>query len=197
MKTNILLALLLGLCFTAPRAQAQGCTTQLSTINENFNAIAHGAIPTCWTRHTPSIGSDGFNGTSNTNFRHNMIWLNINGAPDQLAPKPFILVMQRCTMLGPVSFKLSRTLNTVWQWPVEVGTMSDPNNPNTFVPLYAYYPTSATQVAYSVDLSGYAGTDEYIAFRAIMSDGNSFTLDDITFSGPPPIAPPALGPKGN
>ncbi len=185
MKTNTLLALLLGLCFTAPSAQAQSCTTQLSTINENFNGIAHGAIPTCWTRHTPSIGSDGFNGVSNTNLRHNMIWMDGNGVPDQLAPKSFIVSMQRCTMLGPVTFKLARGYNSVWQWPFEVGTMSDPNDAATFVPLYAFYPTSNVQVAYSVNLSGYTGTNEYIAFRGTMSEGNSFTFDDVTFMGPP------------
>lgn len=177
--------------------QAQGCTTKLSSINENFNAIAHGAIPTCWTRHSPSIGANGFNGASNTDHRHNIIWMDNNGTPDQQSPGKFILAMQRCTMLGPVSFKLARMSNSVWQWPCEVGTMSDPNNPATFVPLYAFYPTSATQVTYSVNLSGYSGTNEYIAFRTIMGEGNTFTIDDITFSGPPPVAPPALGPARN
>lgn len=181
MNTKTILRLLLGICLMGSAVQAQNCTTPVTTINENFNTIAHNSIPVCWTRHTPSLPNV-FNGVSNTNQRYHFYWMDSNATPDQLSPQHFIAVMPLCTVNGIVTFKLNRpNLTSVWQWPVEVGTMSDPNNPSTFVPLYAFYSTSNTQVTYTADLTNYVGSNQHIAFRSFMGEGNTFHIDDITW----------------
>jgi hypothetical protein len=196
MNTKMILRLLLSLCLMVTAAQAQNCGVLLETINENFNAIPHNSLPACWTRHTPTVPGNVFNGVAINSLSYQFHWQDTQAPADQLAPKHFVLVMQRSTMKGPVTFKASRQLSSVWQWPVEVGTMSDPNNPSTFEPLYAFYPTSTIPTTYTANLTNYTGTNQFIAFRTFMSEGHTFTIDDITWSGPPAVLSPALTPKG-
>jgi hypothetical protein len=197
MKIKKILLLLLSLTLVGAAAQAQNCAIRLASINENFSTTPNYAVPTCWTRHSPTVPGTLLNGVSIAHQKYYLYWMDTNGTPNQLAPQSFFLVMQRCTMLGPLSFKLARLNGVVWQWPLEVGTMSDPNNPSTFVPIQAYYPTSSTEVTYTMDLSSYAGTNEYIAFRSFVSEGITFTIDDITFSGPPAINATTIMPVKN
>jgi hypothetical protein len=195
MKTFLSLALGLGMAFSF--ARGQNCSVQASSITQNFTGMAQGSRPPCWQSHYLNNGNT-FSGVYSGESRY---WLMYNdgGSPaNSLPPLPFTLVMHRCTVKGPLAFEL-RGYTAGSSRPLEIGTMSDPNNPATFTTFQTYYWPNSTPTTINCDLTSYVGTDEYIAFRAWLSNGNNYILDNIVWSGPSPIViPPViiLPPKG-
>lgn len=195
MNTKILLSLLLSLGLTFSLASGQNCSSVSNSINQDFTGMAHGSRPACWVTHFPGWTGT-FSGVYNGDYRYHLLY-NSSGYPTNHAQvKPFYLVMQRCSMHGLLTFSLSQYLNA---YPAvryfDVGTMSDPNNPATFTFFQRIDHQSATPTNFSVDLSSYMGSDQYIAFRTHLSNGNAFSIDNIVWSDPSPF-PIVLPPKG-
>jgi hypothetical protein len=64
---------------------------------------------------------------------------------------------------------------------IQVGVMSDLNNPNTFISLGSVYPNSDYD-QYMVSFEGYTGDHNIVVFRAVMdSDYQLIYLDDVIF----------------
>lgn len=65
---------------------------------------------------------------------------------------------------------------------IEVGVMSDPDDASTFVAVGTVQPTTTSYEYFEVDFSEYAGTDRYIALKAVKptSGYNVVYVDDLT-----------------
>jgi hypothetical protein len=197
MNTKTILSLVLGLGMTFSLSKGQSCTVQASSITQDFTGMSHGSRPVCWVAHHPIIAGETFSGVYNGDLEYHIHWSNMGGATGGV-PQSFIVAMQRCTVKGPLSFRLKQYPNAA-TLPFEVGTMSDPNNPTTFTSFQTINHYSSTGANFTVDLTGYVGTHEYIAFRAHLTRGSGFSFDNIVWSGPPPIVTPPiiiLPPKG-
>jgi hypothetical protein len=183
----------LGMAFSF--VSAQNCSVLSESINQDFTGMTHGTRPACWVSHHHPTISGTFSGVYNGDQRYYLEWHN-GGYPQNSAQvRPFVLAMQRCTMRGPLSFSVWQLFNAPSR-SLEVGTMSDPNNPATFTPFQTINHFSGTPATYTVDFTGYIGTDKYIAFRSFMSNGNGFSIDNIVWSGPPAVVTPVMPPKG-
>ena len=188
MKKVKFTTLLLLFLLAAAGLQAQ-CNGARSTINENFNAIAYGQRPTCWNgfyTHVTSV-------TANYCYDGEYWIQRINqGAA---IPQHFMIVLPMCTMKGPLSFDL-RKLPNAGNLALEVGSLSNPNDPLTFTVKQTITYNSSTALRHTVDFTNYAGTNKYIALRAYLLPGQGFAFDNLTWSGPPAVVTPAMQPKG-
>ncbi len=64
---------------------------------------------------------------------------------------------------------------------VQVGLMSDPTDPATFVATGSFTPSTTNTWEYAaINTSGYNGTGRYIAFRVPQDFTNTFYIDDVT-----------------
>jgi hypothetical protein len=185
LKITTLLAALL--CLSAS-LQAQ-CNGLKSTINENFNAVANGQRPACWTGFYTHVTSVTANYCQAGEYRIQRI---NQGAA---IPEHFMVVLPMCTMKGPLSFDLRKYPNSGYL-ALEVGSLSNPSDPMTFTVQQVINYNSSTPLRHTVDFTNYAGTNKYIALRAYLLPGQGFGFDNLTWSGPLPIITPAMSPKG-
>jgi hypothetical protein len=185
LKINLLLAALL--CISA-NLHAQ-CNGAVSTINENFNAIAYGQRPACWNGFYAAVPSVTANYCYNGEY-----WIQRINQGATL-PELFMIVLPQSTMKGPLSFDLRKLPNS-GNLTLEVGSLSDPNDPRTFTLTRALSYGSSTAQRFTVDFTNYSGTDKYIAMRAYLLPSQGFAFDNLTWSGPPAVITPVLPPKG-
>jgi hypothetical protein len=185
LKITSLIALLL---LAGIGLQAQ-CNGPVSTISENFNAIAYGQRPTCWTGFYAAVTSVTANYCYNGEY-----WIQRINQGATTADL-FMIVLPQSTMKGPLSFDLRKLPNS-GNLTLEVGSLSDPNDPRTFTLTRALSYGSSTAQRFTVDFTSYSGTDKYIALRAYLLPSQGFAFDNLTWSGPLPILTPVLAPKG-
>lgn len=161
------------------------CNSQVSTINENFNNVADYQLPNCWKAHYVEIPNETGNYVLSGEYR---IQRFNGGTVNHMG---FVAVMPQSTVKGPVSFDLRKYPNgaPTNQLTLELGTMSNPNDPLTFTPFQSVQYFSSTPHRFTVDFSAYSGTNKYIAFRCALLPGEGFGIDNLTFSGPLPNAP--------
>ena len=188
------LAFGLGMAFSS--VIAQNCSVLSESINQNFSNLAHGTRPPCWVAHTPNIPNYTFNGVSINQSNYHIQFNSAGYPPNNAQVQTFIVAMQRCTMRGPLSFQLTWAGALGVARPFQVGTMSDPNNPATFVPVETFSLTDFFTHNLTVDFTSYVGTNNYIAFRTYLSNNNGYIIDNIVWSGPPAVVTPVMPPKG-
>jgi hypothetical protein len=179
--------LLLFTLMAAMEMQAQ-CNNLVSNINENFDAIAYGQRPACWTGFYTAVPSVTANYVYNGEY-----WMQrINqGAA---IPEHFMVVLRQSTVKGPLSFDLRKLPNS-GNLGLEVGTMSNPNDPLTFANFQTINYGSSAPLRFTVDFTTYAGTNKYIAFRCHLLPGQGFAIDNLTWSGPLSVVLPPKGPN--
>lgn len=192
MKIKRTLSLILGLGLACTSAQAQYCMTLDQTISQNFNSMPHGGRPECWLAYSHGSAIGAFHGVSSSTGKYHMEWPLGTTAANTAAPGYFELSMHRCTMKGVLSFKLARTGNISVSRSLIVGTKTAPGAAATFTNFQTITHNSLTESTYSVDLSSFSSTDGFIVFRILLSNGNGITLDDISWTGPPPTITPVI-----
>lgn len=156
----------------------------VTTLNENFDATANQAVPSCWSTilFGPTLASNAYayavnyNGYSGVNsFRMN----NYTSGPSDT----MILVSPNLSTLAtatPHSLKFygrsdSGTATVV------IGTLNDNTNTSTFVPFQEIILTNVYQ-EYTVNFSNYTGSDTYIGFKnACLNPYSPVNLDNIIF----------------
>lgn len=185
MKIKKTLSLILGVGLAFTSAQAQYCMTLDETINVNFNGMPHGGRPECWLAysHVSAIGA--VHGVSSSTGKYHMEWPLGTSPANTAAPGYFELSMHRCTMKGVLTFKLARTGDISVSRTFLVGSKTSPGSAATFTPFQTITHNSLSESVYTVDFSNFPTTNGFIVFRANMSNGNGFTIDDISWSGPP------------
>jgi hypothetical protein len=184
LKSFSLLVLLL-LAGLGLRAQCNGV---VSTITENFNAIAYGQRPACWNGFYTA-------GPWTSNYVYNGEYRIQRINQGAAIPEHFMVVLPQSTVKGPLSFDLKKFPNS-GNLALEVGTLSNPADPLTFTNFQTINYGSSNALRFTVDFTNYAGTDKYIAFRAHFLPGQGFGFDNLTWTGPLATVPSVLPPKG-
>ena len=150
------------------------------TFQEYFDTTAEGSLPNCWTSVTSGISGFGagsaiysYGGYSGSNS------MQLNNATSDTNAK-IILVSPNLSTLttGSHRVKFFAHGNTEEQV-VEIGTINTANPTGTFTILQSITLTGVYQ-EYTVDFSGYTGTDTYMAFRHPSSSiYTSIFIDDV------------------
>lgn len=165
-------------------AGAQNCNTLNSSINENFDSTPNGTRPACWNGFYTQVQSQTANYCQAGEY-----WIQrINAGAN--TPEHFMVVLPRNTVKGPLNFQLKKYPNG-GSLSLEVGTLSNPNDPNSFTNFQTVSSITSSPTQMTVDFSSYNGTSTYIAFRAYLLPGEGFSFDNVVFSGPPPVLTPA------
>lgn len=134
------------------------CTTPNQTIIENFNA---NVLPTCWNSQIFTFSGGEVWGTSGS--------------------FPPILVLPRAVNAkGILTFK-ARNNPSFGSPNVSVGVVSGPTNYPSFVAINSFVVTNSTMATFTIDLSSYAGSWEYIAIYVPPSQNKRLYLDDINY----------------
>ncbi|MCF8459211.1 MAG: T9SS type A sorting domain-containing protein [Flavobacteriales bacterium] len=163
---KILSILILMLFVGQFKAEAQ-CTTAVFSISEGFNVEA--TMPDCWTPVNncyvlPSIPE---------------LRLRTVNAAEALAVMPKVVNAR-----GMLSFKL----RYIYPWgpagTVQIGVVSDPSVPSSFVQLATVSANSQTLTPMSVNLAsvGYMGPYQYIAFRIAANSAYEIYFDDVNYT---------------
>ena len=155
MKKHLLI-ILITLCVYKINAQ---CTVATPTVSENFNATV---LPTCWT----ALNGWSLSGTD--------IWASEGSFT------PMLILPKTDNAKGILTFKAR--MNSAFGPPaVAIGVVSGTNSPASFVSLHNFNATNAVMTSYTVDLSSYTGSAQYIAIRLPNNNGRRLYLDDINY----------------
>ncbi|MBR4135472.1 MAG: fibronectin type III domain-containing protein [Bacteroidales bacterium] len=185
-----------------------GCVAMTIPYTQNFDGYAGSTastvvshvMPPCWSYHNAGTSYPGYPQTYNSSsyaasgvnsLRFYMY--TSSGYADQYAIMPVTDVPVNQLM---VNFDL-RGYNTGTSYcaELEVGVMTDPTDPSTFVSLGSHYETGATTYNnYTIYLNNYTGNGQYIAFKAPKpSTGyNAFTVDNILVDYAPSCSAPTI-----
>lgn len=157
----------------------------VATLQENFDTTLEGSLPTCWTSIVE--GAAGFSGVYIYGYGghsgSNSMQLN-NGNSNSDAR--IMLVSPKLSTLptGTHRLKFFSYGNAV-PLLVEVGTINNPNNSGYFT-TYETITLTGSYQEYTVDFSGYLGTDTFIAFKHTGSDiYTSIFIDDVRWEMTP------------
>ncbi len=173
-------------------------------------AIAHDDLP--WTAHFDSLATGVVNENNLSCWTVNSSSTSypaISAANSHSASKSLLLYGTTTQVIAMPSFEsdLSTLQLSFWHKPyvsysgvvsawVEVGVMSNPGDPATFVPVQVCHPDSNGWTPYEVTFAGY--TTGSIAFRyAGTSTYNSIYIDDITIQDVPSCVRPSSVAVGN
>lgn len=189
---------------------ASATTLPISTsFRTSCVAIAHDELP--WTAHFDSLntgvvtpdrlscwtansGSTSYPAISSSEQHSLPNSLNLYGVTPQVIAMPSFAddlnTLQLSFWLKPYYSSYS---NAVTAW-VEVGVMSNPNDPATFVAVQSCQPAASGWSQYDVTFANH--TTGYIAFRFAGATYNSIYLDDITVQEVPSCVRPSVTVSG-
>lgn len=160
----------------------------VADFNENFDAVSTPDLPDCWsfiaienaTGTDPSVTTS----TSADNSAPNGARL-YNGSGSLTTPNDVILISPVLSNLQAQTHRLKFFADGSPAGDVEVGTITNPNDPGTFTVLQTVAITT-THTEYVIDFNSYTGTDSYIAFRhPNTTTFDSIYLDDIVWEAIP------------
>ncbi len=150
---------------------------------ENFDAVIAPAMPNGWATIPGTTGSARTQ-TSNPASSPNTLYMYSSGA-STIAMVSLPPISLSSTNLR---IKFNGRSNVTAGGIVDIGSMTDINDPATFTLIGSRTLSTLTYQAYSVDLGTVNGIMNY-AIRASHTPANSILLDDITFEIPAPIPP--------
>lgn len=151
------------------------------------SAVASHVLPNCWNYLNGGTSYPGYpiayNGasTSYSGSNHMRFYTYTTAAyGDQYAILPQFGFSLDTVVVGFYARESSTT--TTYVGNIEVGVMSDPDDASTFVAVGTVQPTTTSYEYFEVDFSEYAGTDRYIALKAVKptSGFNVVYVDDLT-----------------
>jgi hypothetical protein len=154
---------------------------------QNFDAVTAPSLPNCWSKYTsPSYTAQTVKTYTTSPFNApNCVQLYSSGAT--VATDAPLLISPMISNLNTGNKQLKfyakgASTNTS----VIVGTMTDPADNTTFTPLTTITGLSTSDwTQYTVDLSTYTGTDQYLAFKHPLTTTYSYIyIDNITITIP-------------
>ena len=150
---------------------------------ENFDGVTVPALPVGWATVPGTTGSVGTQ-TSNASSLPNTLYMYSSGASSiamvSLPPVSLSSTNLRIKFNGRSNFTAGGI--------VDIGSMTDINDPATFTLIGSRTLSTLTYQAYSVDLGTVNGVMNY-AIRASYTPAYSILLDDITFEIPAALPP--------
>ena len=165
----------------------------VDNFDENFDSVSTPNLPNCWSRVIDNGASTSATvGTVTTN----------NSAPNGVslynssstASSNIILVSPILSNLSAGSHQLRfMARNSTSSQDIQVGTIADPTDGTTFTSIETV-DINGTFTEYTVDFSGYTGSDTYIAIRRLSTSTYTYVyLDDIKWEEIPTcLAPTTL-----
>ncbi|MBO4488748.1 MAG: fibronectin type III domain-containing protein [Bacteroidales bacterium] len=182
------------------------CSPMAIPYTQNFDgytgttSTTENILPTCWSRYNAGTSYTGYPQTYNsstyassgTNSLRFYMYSSTAYA-DQYAILPATDVPVNQLM---VNFDLrGYNTGTTYVANLEVGVMTDPTDPSTFVSLGSHNETGATTYNnYTIYLNNYTGNGQYIAFKAPKpaTGYNAFTVDNILVDYAPSCSAPTI-----
>jgi hypothetical protein len=155
---KILLAIIIACTFNNVNAQ---CSVATQTVTEDFNS---NTLPTCWTQH------NGFT------FSGNEAW-----ATENNNYPPMLILPKVVNASGILTFK-ARMNSSFGPPTVYIGVVSAPGSPASYVNITNFAITNSTMTSYTVNLSSYLGSFQYIALRLPSNNGRRFYIDDVNYT---------------
>ena len=165
----------------------------ITDFNENFDSVSTPDLPSCWssivienaTGTDPAVTTS----TSADNSAPNGARL-YNGSGSLTTPNDVILISPVLSNLQAQTHRLKFFADGSPAGDVEVGTITNPNDPATFT-LFQTIAITTTHTEYVIDFNSYTGTDSYIAFRhPNTTTFDSIYLDDIVWEAIPSCIKP-------
>ncbi|MFK7948609.1 MAG: fibronectin type III domain-containing protein [Saprospiraceae bacterium] len=153
--------------------------------SEDFDATAVAAVPDCWTE----LIDGGASASAYADVRATTA----NSGSNSLSMYNFSSNSGNVIIVSPVLSNLNAgthrlrfyARNSTSTQDIEVGTITDPTDGSTFTSLESV-DLNTTYAEYTVDFSGYAGADTYIAVRRVLSSTYSYVnLDDVIWEAIP------------
>ena len=134
---------------------------------ENFDNYGTGtatAYPPCWSKYTTYTNSTALPYCSSTNYQGTgslYLYVATSGTYNMAITPAFDNTILMNTLQATFMYRATNSTDRL-----VVGVMSDPTNPNTFVPVDTIYPasTASSWVSREVNFSHYTGSGHHIAF---------------------------------
>ena len=164
-----------------PESQSCAGITELP-YTENFDGVAIGAQPDCWTWTEETSGATPAQVSYDASAQSGSYSLYMSGKGYAVMPE--LNVDNVAIQDVELSFYVRQKK---YAHRIVVGVMTDPNNPETFTEVAEIYNGGnyTTPVQHVVDFTSYEGEGAYIAFHNITINANSMSfnwIDDITLS---------------
>lgn len=160
------------------------CVPYTATYTQNFDAVTIPNIPLCWTSKVVATTNGAYVNTTTTapnsapNCAELYNYSNTGATTHVLLISPHFSDMTN--HLNQVRFSAKGSSGLI------VGTMTDPNDENTFTALTSLTLSSTNWNEYIISLVGYNGTNEYIAFKHAASTTYSYVYIDDFYYEPAP-----------
>lgn len=168
----------------------------VKTLNENFDSVPYNEFPNCWSKilegpHAAdgytNILADGYGKLKFTYFNN------------ELKDKVILITPEIATLEANATYRLKFKIKS--DCPdcnneiVEVGTITDPNDKNTYTK-FKEYTFGNQEVEITTDFNTYTGTDKYIAINRPTKGNLSAYIDDFVWEKvSPPDCTELISPK--
>ena len=165
---------------------------------ENFETYGSGttAFPSCWTKLGSTADRPYIHGTvtyGHGDNSHGLYFYAASGGYCYAVMPPLATDVDITTL--QVTF-WARQYSASYNCDFVVGVMTNPLDANTFTAVDQVHPEGLTYEMFDVPLSGYTGTGNFIAFKAVPHGSSTaaiyLLLDDVTL-GPLPTCPHPTG----
>lgn len=170
--------------WAGPYTFTTGCDVFNAPFSENFDGIALGAIPVCWSRikiHTSVsavVGAESSNSPYTTPYH-----LRIYNSWTADAAAKLMLITPELSNISSNQIRFYAKASTANE-PLIIGTMTDPTDPATFTPFQTISNLTTTHTEYTVKFDTYLGTNTYIAFshgNPGAGTGRSIFIDNFVY----------------
>ena len=160
------------------------CDTPAYPYDENFDGVTAPDLPNCW---VPTISSSSeYSKVVTKSSSKSRSYPNYVVFAADVDPNPdLILVLPEVDNISDMMLSLYGMNDVDWntnqpyQYPFEIGTMSDPFDASTFTAFDTYIPGGEWTLK-EVYFYNYTGTDTYIAIKGIVPQYGQMYLDDVT-----------------
>lgn len=168
----------------------------VESINENFDSVPYNQFPSCWSKilEGPYAAQGYTNILSDGNGKLKFTYFD-NAITDKV-----ILITPEVTTLEAnatyrLKFKIKSDCTDCNNEIVEVGTITDPNDKNTYTK-FKEYTFGDQEIEITTDFSTYTGTDKYIAINRPTNGNLSAYIDDVVWEKvSPPECTELISPK--
>ena len=158
--------------------------SDVDSFKEGFESVVAPQLPECWSSIVKSTSTSAAVETNrSSSIPNGSMQVRMSNITDLNAE--LYLVSPELNNLNTETHRLKFFAKDVDANPIEIGTMSDPNDASTFTVIETIIPTSSFD-EYFITLGAYAGTDTYIAFKANLKGVyNNLFLDEIVWESRP------------
>lgn len=159
---------------------------------QNFDTVVVPNLPVGWRKIISGTGS--VSTVSNTSYSApNSVMMNNSNS----TLGPFLIAPPMSADMSITTMKLVFKAKGASAFSLIAGVMSDPHDPTSFTALQSI-PLSSDWQEYSVDLRGYTGTGQYVAFKHAQGGNNrSIYIDNVMINSLPNNDLAALSISGN